>query len=87
MTTSDRNKTKTKIGVVSSDRMDKSITVRVEYRVKHPLYGKYIRKHTKCTAHDEKNAARTGDKVEIQETRPLSKRKRWKLNKIIEKTV
>lgn len=87
MTTVERKKPKKKIGVVSSDRMDKSISVRVEYRVKHPLYGKYIRKHIKCTAHDEKNTARTGDKVEIQETRPLSKQKRWTLNKIIEKTV
>ena len=82
-----RNQPKKKVGIVSSDRMDKTVTVRVEYHVKHPLYGKYIRKHIKCKAHDEKNMARTGDKVEILETRPYSKSKRWKLDNIIKKTV
>lgn len=81
----ERKPRKKRVGIVVSDKMDKTITVKIEYFQKHPKYGKYIRKFTKCKAHDEKNIARIGDKVEIQETRPLSKTKRWRLVQIIEK--
>ncbi|MCD6454682.1 MAG: 30S ribosomal protein S17 [Candidatus Aminicenantes bacterium] len=74
-----------KIGVVTSDKMDKSIVVMVERLVKHPLYKKYIKRRSKFMAHDERNEAREGDVVMIEETRPLSKRKRWRLVKIIER--
>ena len=80
-----QRKPKTEIGIVSADKMSKTITVKIEYVQKHPMYGKYIRKFTKCKAHDEKNLARQGDKVEIQAIRPLSKTKRWKLVRILEK--
>ena len=76
---------KTKTGVVSSDKMDKTITVAVERKVKHPIYGKFVKKTTKFHAHDEKNEAKPGDVVRIMETRPLSKTKRWRLVEIIEK--
>ncbi|MFN5423358.1 MAG: 30S ribosomal protein S17 [bacterium] len=81
----DRKIRKTKTGVVSSDKMDKTITVAVERKVKHPLYGKFVKKTTKFHAHDEKNEAKPGDVVRIMETRPLSKTKRWRLVDIIEK--
>ena len=81
----DRKIRKTKTGVVSSDKMDKTITVAVERKVKHPLYGKFVKKTTKLHAHDEKNEAKPGDVVRIMETRPLSKTKRWRLVDIIEK--
>ena len=71
-------KIKTKIGKVVSDSMEKSIVVKVEYLVSHPLYKKRIKKSTKFMAHDEKNICSIGDKVKIAETRPLSKRKRWR---------
>ncbi|MDD2569232.1 MAG: 30S ribosomal protein S17 [Clostridia bacterium] len=81
----ERNSRKTRIGIVVSDKMDKTIVVRVETRVKHPLYGKIIRSSKKFKAHDENNEARIGDKVLMVETRPLSKDKRWRLQEILEK--
>lgn len=80
-----RNMRKTRVGLVTSDRMDKTITVSVERRIQHPLYGKYIKRHKKLTAHDEKNECGIGDTVRIMETRPLSKNKRWRLVEVIEK--
>jgi small subunit ribosomal protein S17 len=76
---------KTRRGYVTSDKMDKTITVEVEDRVKHPLYGKVLRRSTKIKAHDEANTAGVGDLVLIMETRPLSATKRWRLVEIIEK--
>ena len=84
-TTIDRNLRKTKAGVVTSNKGDKSITVMVERKVKHPLYGKFVKKSTKFHAHDEKNECSIGDTVRIMETRPMSKTKRWRLVEIIEK--
>ena len=81
----ERNLRKTKTGVVSSNKMDKSITVKVERKVKHTLYGKFVKKSTKFHAHDEKNECSIGDTVRIMETRPMSKTKRWRLVEIIEK--
>ena len=81
----ERNLRKTKLGVVSSNKMDKTITVSVERKVKHPLYGKFVKKSTKFHAHDEKNECSIGDTVRIMETRPLSKLKRWRLVEIVEK--
>lgn len=83
--TVDRNLRKTRIGVVSSNKMDKTITVNVERKVKHPLYGKFLKKTTKFHAHDEKNECSIGDTVKIMETRPLSKTKRWRLVEVVEK--
>ncbi|GAB4113952.1 MAG: 30S ribosomal protein S17 [Candidatus Caldatribacteriota bacterium] len=77
---------KTKIGEVVSDRMDKSVVVKVEYLVSHPLYQKRIKQSSKFIAHDENNNCHIGDKVKIIETRPLSKRKRWRVVGIIEKS-
>ena len=79
-------KIKTKIGKVVSDSMEKSVVVKVEYLVSHPLYKKRIKKSTKFMAHDEKDICNIGDKVKIAETRPLSKRKRWRVAEILEKT-
>ncbi len=76
---------KSKIGIVVSDKMDKSIAVSVERVKKHPMYGKFITRSRKIIAHDETNDAREGDKVRIEETRPISKRKKWKLTHIIER--
>ena len=81
----ERNLRKTRIGVVSSNKMDKTITVAVERKVKHPIYGKFLNKTTKFHAHDEKNECTVGDVVKIMETRPLSKTKRWRLVEVIEK--
>lgn len=81
----ERNLRKTRIGVVTSDKMEKTITVAIERRVKHPIYGKFVKKTTKFHAHDEKNEGGVGDTVKIMETRPLSKTKRWRLVEIIEK--
>ncbi|GDX44481.1 MAG: 30S ribosomal protein S17 [Bacteroidota bacterium] len=81
----ERKLRKTKTGTVSSDKMNKTITVAVERKVKHPIYGKFVKKTTKFHAHDEKNEAKPGDVVKIEETRPLSKTKRWRLVEIIEK--
>ena len=76
---------KTRIGVVVSNKMEKTITVAIERRVPHPIYKKYFKKTTKFTAHDEKNECNIGDKVKIMETRPLSLKKRWRLIEIVEK--
>lgn len=81
----ERKTRKSRIGVVSSDKMAKTITVEVERKVKHPIYGKFLKKTTKFHAHDESNSAGVGDVVRIMETRPLSKTKRWRLVEIIEK--
>ena len=81
----DRNLRKEKIGKVVSNRMEKSITVAVHRKVKHPIYGKFIDKTTKFMAHDDKNECGIGDTVKILETRPLSKRKRWRLIEVLEK--
>ena len=83
--TLDRNERKERIGLVVSNKMNKSITVLVERRVKHPIYGKFVKKSQKYLAHDETNSAGEGDTVRISETRPLSKNKRWRLVEIIEK--
>ncbi len=80
-----RNLRKTRIGVVSSNKMEKSITVAVERKVKHPIYGKFVKKTTKFHAHDEKNECSIGDTVKIMESRPMSKTKRWRLVEIVEK--
>ena len=80
-----RNLRKDRIGHVVSNKMDKSIVVRVERKVKHPIYGKFVKKSTKFLAHDEKNETNIGDKVRIMETRPLSKNKCWRLVEIIER--
>jgi small subunit ribosomal protein S17 len=81
----ERNLRKTKLGIVSSNKMDKTITVNVERKVKHPLYGKFLKKTTKFHAHDEKNECSIGDTVKIMETRPMSKTKRWRLVEVVEK--
>ena len=80
-----RNLRKTRTGLVSSNKMDKTITVAVERKVKHPLYGKFLKKTTKLHAHDEKNECNIGDMVKIMETRPISKLKRWRLVEVVEK--
>ncbi len=80
-----RNDRKTRQGYVVSDKMDKTVTVEVEDRVKHALYGKVLRRTTKVKAHDEANAAGVGDRVLIMETRPLSATKRWRVVEILEK--
>ena len=81
----ERNLRKERIGQVVSNKMQKSITVAVERKVKHPIYGKFVRKTTKLTVHDEKNDCHIGDTVKVMETRPMSKNKRWRLVEIIEK--
>ena len=81
----DRGMRKTRVGIVVSDKMDKTITVAVKYRVRHPLYGKIINRTTKLKAHDENNECGIGDTVRVMETRPLSHDKRWRLVEIIEK--
>lgn len=80
-----RNLRKEKVGVVMSDKMEKSIVVSVERKVKHPKYGKFVKKTTKFIAHDEKNDCNIGDTVKIMETRPLSKSKNWRLVEIVER--
>ena len=81
----ERNLRKTKTGVVTSNKMAKTITVSVERRVKHPIYGKFVKKTTKFHAHDEKDECTVGDVVKIMESRPLSKTKRWRLVEVVEK--
>lgn len=81
----ERNLRKEKVGVVVSNKMEKSIVVAVARKVKHPIYGKFVNKTTKFTAHDEKNECGEGDTVRISETRPLSKNKCWRLVEIIER--
>ena len=82
---SERNLRKTMTGLVKSDKMDKTIVVAISRNVRHPFYGKIVRKTYKLKAHDENNEAGIGDRVEVMETRPLSKDKRWRLVKILEK--
>ncbi len=82
---SDRNLRKTRIGLVTSDKMDKTIVVSVIEHVKHPLYKKIIKRTYKLKAHDEENICGIGDKVKVMETRPLSRDKRWRLVEVIEK--
>jgi small subunit ribosomal protein S17 len=84
-TKEERSARRERTGLVVSDKMDKTISVAVDREVKHPIYGKYITKTTKYMAHDEENEAREGDTVRIMSTRPLSKRKSWRLTKIIER--
>lgn len=81
----ERGRRKVLIGTVVSDKMEKTVSVSVERRVKHPVYKKYIRKIVKLKAHDENNQGRVGDRVRIIETRPLSKQKRWRVQKVLEK--
>lgn len=81
----ERNLRKTRIGVVTSNKMDKTIAVTVERKLRHPIYGKFVKKSKKFLAHDEKNDCQIGDKVRITETRPLSKNKCWRLVEIIER--
>lgn len=81
----DRNARKTKIGIVVSDKMDKTIVVAMEDFVRHPLYGKAVKRTKKVKVHDENNECEIGDKVRIMETRPLSRDKRWRLVNIVEK--
>lgn len=81
----DRNRRKTKVGIVVSDKMDKTISVAVEDFVRHSLYGKSVKRTKKFKAHDENNECNIGDKVRIMETRPLSKDKRWRLVNVMEK--
>jgi len=85
MSVVERKNRKSRIGLVVSDKMDKTITVAVERKVKHPFYGKFLKKTTKFHAHDDSNQCGIGDTVRIMETRPLSKTKRWRLVEIIEK--
>ena len=81
----ERNLRKTRVGVVVSDKMDKSIVIKVERKMKHPIYGKFLKRSTKFMAHDEKNDCHIGDRVRIMETRPLSKNKCWRLVEILER--
>ncbi|MDD3959110.1 MAG: 30S ribosomal protein S17 [Clostridiaceae bacterium] len=82
---SDRNLRKTRVGIVSSDKMDKTIVVSVTEHVRHPLYKKIIKRTYKLKAHDEQNECGIGDRVKVMETRPISREKRWRLISIIEK--
>ena len=81
----DRNLRKTRVGLVTSDKMDKTIVVSIVDNVKHPLYGKIVKRTYKLKAHDENNECKVGDRVRVMETRPLSKDKRWRLVEFIEK--
>ena len=81
----ERNLRKERIGVVTSNKMEKSIVVSVERKVKHPLYGKFVKNSKKFLAHDEENTCSIGDTVKIMETRPMSKSKRWRLVEVVEK--
>lgn len=80
-----RNLRKTRIGQVISNKMEKSVTVAIERKVKHPIYGKFVKMTTKFMAHDDKNECNIGDTVSIMETRPLSKNKRWRVVEILER--
>ena len=81
----DRNTRKSFVGVVESNKMDKTITVRVSRLIKHKIYGKYIKRSTKLLAHDPDNVCNIGDKVKVTATRPLSKQKRWRLTEVVQK--
>lgn len=83
----ERNLRKVMVGTVTSNKMDKTIVVSVETSVKHPLYGKFVKRTYKLKAHDEKNVCQIGDKVKVMETRPLSKDKRWRLVEVVEKAI
>ena len=83
--TEERNLRKTRVGVVASNKMDKTVVIAIEDNVKHPIYGKIIKHTLKVHAHDEENICGIGDKVKIMETRPLSKTKRWRVVEVIEK--
>ena len=83
--TTDRNRRKSRVGKVVSDRMDKTIVVSIERLVKHPQYGRYVRRRSKFKVHDEKNECRIGDTVRFMETRPISKDKRWRFVEIVER--
>jgi small subunit ribosomal protein S17 len=80
-----RNARKERVGLVVSSKMDKSITVAIERRMKHPMYGKFVKQTSKLMAHDENNDAGEGDTVRIMETRPMSKNKRWRLVEVVER--
>ena len=80
-----RNHRKERVGIVTSNKMEKSITVAIRWKEKHPIYGKFVNKTKNLDAHDEKNECNVGDKVRIMETRPLSRLKRWRLTEIIER--
>ena len=81
----ERNLRKTRVGIVTSSKMDKSITVSIERKIQHPIYGKSLKRTKKFVGHDEENTCNEGDTVKIMETRPLSKRKKWRLVEIIER--
>ena len=83
----ERNLRKVMIGTVTSNKMDKTIVVSVETSVKHPIYGKIVKRTYKLKAHDEENVCQIGDKVKVMETRPLSKDKRWRLVEVVEKAI
>jgi small subunit ribosomal protein S17 len=83
--TTERGSRATKVGVVTSDKMDKSVTVRVERTVLHPLYKRYVKRSAKFLAHDEENACKPGDVVEIVESRPMSARKRWRVRRVVQR--
>jgi small subunit ribosomal protein S17 len=84
-TTADRGRRKVRVGVVVSDAMDKTVVVRIDRVVRHPLYGKTIRRSSKLAAHDEANDANVGDTVRVTETRPVSKTKRWRVVEVVER--
>ncbi|MDY6147502.1 MAG: 30S ribosomal protein S17 [Porphyromonas sp.] len=81
----ERKRRKERVGIVTSNKMDKTVTVAIRWKEKHPIYGKFVNKTKKFYAHDEKNECNEGDKVRIMETRPLSRQKRWRLTEIIER--
>ena len=81
----ERNLRKTRVGIVTSSKMDKSITVSIERKIQHPIYGKSLKRTKKFVAHDEENTCNEGGTVKIMETRPLSKRKKWRLVEVIER--
>jgi small subunit ribosomal protein S17 len=85
VTTAERGHRKVRTGVVVSDKMDKTVLVRVDRKVRHGLYGKTVRRSSKLSAHDETNDAREGDTVRVMETRPISKSKRWRVIEIVER--
>ena len=84
-TTEQRNRRKVRVGQVVSDRMDKTVVVSIERLVKHPTYGRYVRRRTKFKVHDEQNTCKTGDVIRFMETRPMSKDKRWRFVEIVER--
>jgi small subunit ribosomal protein S17 len=84
-TTTDRNRRKIRVGKVVSDRMEKTVVVSIERLVKHPTYGRYVRRRTKFKVHDEKNECHVGDVIRFMETRPMSKEKRWRFVEFVER--